>query len=342
MELFAYDLHGALSSKIDTVLVKWGGSNKALPVVYPLLFFRGLHHLAKGGIDVIHIQDGLLSPLGWLLSKLSRKPYTVVIHGLDITYANPIFKAIAPRAVARASKVFCISQAAADEAAKRGVPKEKLIVIPLAVDDKLYGKSSRKELLKRLELDDDAKLLLTVGRLVKRKGVAWFITEVLPGLVKQFPKLVYVVVGEGSNRPEIEAAIADKKLGDHVRLLGRVQDDLYEAAYNGSDVFVMPNIPVANNIEGFGLVVLEAALCELPVVGAETEGIKDAVANGKNGILVPVKDISAFQHYISHFLNNPADAKAFGQHARKFTLDTYRWDSIADKYIEAYQQLIKK
>jgi glycosyltransferase involved in cell wall biosynthesis len=342
MELFAYDLHTALSAKIDTTLVKWGGSNKALPFVYPLLFFKSLHHLAKGGIDIIHIQDGMLSPLGWLLSKLSRKPYTVVIHGLDITFGNPLYQAVVPRAVRRASEVFCISQAAADEAAKRGVPREKLIVIPLAVDDKLYGKATRADLRERLQLAADSQLLLTVGRLVKRKGVAWFIAGVLPELVKQFPNLIYLVVGEGPNRPEIEEAIAKTKLTNHVRLLGRVKDDLYEAAYNGADIFVMPNVPVPNNIEGFGLVVLEAALCELPVVGAETEGIQDAVANGKNGILVPVQDVRAFNHYISHFLSNPADAKAFGKHSRIFTLDNYQWDSIADRYIEVYKSLPSK
>ncbi len=339
MQLFAYELYTALSSRADMQLIKWGGSNKALPLVYPLLFFKGLHHLAKGGIDVIHIQDGLLAPAGWLLSKLSRKPYTVVIHGLDITFANPLFKALAPRAVARASVVFCISQAAADEAAARGVPPEKLLVIPLAVEDKLYGKSSRDDLLQQLQLPHDSRILLTVGRLIKRKGVAWFISAVMPQLVVRYPNLVYLVVGEGSERPIIEEAIAATGLSNHVRLLGRVTDSLYEAAYNGADVFVMPNIPVANNIEGFGLVVLEASLCAVPVVAAATEGIIDAVSNGQNGLLVPVQDAAAFEQTISQFLGDPATAKQFGLRSREFTLAHYQWPVIAERYLEAYKNL---
>jgi len=342
MELFAYDLHTALSNKVDTQLVKWGGSNKALPIVYPLLFFKALHHLAKGGIDVIHIQDGLLAPLGWLLSKLSRKPYTVVIHGLDITFGNPVFQAIAPRMVAKAAVVFCISQAAADEAAARGVARDKLLVIPLAVDDRLYGKATRADLLQSLQLAGDSQLLLTVGRLVKRKGVAWFIANVLPGLVAKHPKLVYLVVGDGAERETIEKTVTETAMGDHVRLLGRVKDQLYEAAYNGADIFVMPNIPVPNNIEGFGLVVLEAALCELPVVAAETEGITDAVSNGDNGTLVPVQDVAAFTAAIDGLLNDPAVAKQFGRQARQFTLAHYQWTSIAERYVEAYKNLPKR
>ncbi|HWB38970.1 MAG TPA: glycosyltransferase family 4 protein [Candidatus Saccharimonadales bacterium] len=342
MEQFAYDLHGAVSQKVETVLVSWGGSNKALPVVYPLLFVKSLLQLMKGGIDVIHIQDGLLAPAGWLLSKLSRKPYTVVIHGLDITFNNPLFKALAPPAVARASKVFCISQAAADEAIKRGVPAEKCEVIPLAVDDKLFGKATRADLIKRLELPENSQLLLTVGRLVKRKGVAWFISNVLPELAKTNPHVVYLVVGDGSERETVEVAINDSKMAGHVRLLGRVTDDLYEMAYNGADVFVMPNIPVDNNIEGFGLVVLEAALCERPVVAANTEGIADAIRDGQNGVMVTPKDSKAFEKEIKHFLDKPAEAKEFGKKARQFTLDHYQWGKIADRYADGYKSLPKR
>jgi len=342
MELFAYDLNKALSAKIKTSLVKWGGSNKALPVVLPLLFFKSLHRLAAGGIDVIHVQDGLLAPMGWLLSKLSRKPYVVVVHGLDLTFGNPLYQMTAPRFVAKANVIFCNSNATAEVAVAHKVPAEKIVVTPLAVDDKIYGKASRADLLRRLQLPENSQILITVGRLVRRKGVAWFVSEVLPGLVQHYPNLVYIVVGEGKQRETIQNAITQSGMTNHVKLLGRVTDDLYEAAYNGADIFVMPNVPVANNIEGFGLVALEAALCELPVVAANTEGIKDAVSNGENGVLVEAKDVNGFQQMISHFLSSPNDAKQFGKQARQFTLAHYQWDKIADRYFDVYKNLQKR
>lgn len=340
MQVFARDLHAALSASVDTKLVKWGGSNLLLPVVLPYLGLQAAWELSKGGIDVIHVQDGLLAPLGYLLAKIYGKPFGIVIHGLDITYANKLYKLIVPWALRRADVVFCISQAAAKEARQRGVRASKIHVIPLAVTDNLYGKSDRAELIKRLQLPADCLLLLTVGRLVKRKGVAWFIDSVLPELVKQYPNLVYLVVGDGDERPNIEASIKHSGLDRHVQLLGRASGRLYEAAYNGVNVFVMPNINVPGDIEGFGLVLLEASICALPVVAADTEGIQDAVQDGKNGVLVPVKDVAAFHKQIDHFLGDPKYAKSFGEQSRRFSLNTYQWPKLAQRYVEQYQRLL--
>ena len=321
MELFAHDLSGALSEKTSITLVKWGGHGrvKAVLLALPYLFVTSFGKLITNKIDVIHAQDGLLAPFAYVLSRLFGKPYVVVIHGLDITYTNPLFRAVVPWAVRRAAVVVCISQAAANAAKESGVPEGKLLVITLAVNDVLYGKSDRNELIKRLELSKDAQLLLTVGRLVKRKGVTWFIDAILPDLLKENPHIVYLVVGEGQERAAIEVAIAERKLEQHVRLLGRVGNDLYEAAYNGADVFVMPNINVPGDMEGFGLVLLEASTCELPVVATETEGIMDAVTDCENGVLVPVGDGKAFGQAVSRFLDSKDYAKRFGKQSRQFT-----------------------
>jgi len=342
MELFAYDLHGALATKIDVKLVKWSGTGrlKAVLVALPTLAIKSTAALIKGDVDVIHAQDGVLAPLGYILSKLFRKPFVVVIHGLDLTYRNPIFRVFVPWCVRRADTVFCISQSAASEAEKHGVAKTKLHVIPLAVTDKIYGKSSRKTLLEQLHLPSETKLLLTVGRLVKRKGVAWFIDAVLPDLVNQYPGIVYLVVGEGPERRSIEIAIRHHKLDKNVRLLGRVTDSLYEAAYNGADVFVMPNITVPGDMEGFGLVLLEASVCALPVVASGTEGIKDAISDGRNGVLVPVGDSAIFTKQIRLFLEDLAYAKKFGEASRHYSLATYQWVKLADQYIDNYEKLL--
>jgi phosphatidylinositol alpha-1,6-mannosyltransferase len=342
MESFAFGLSNALAGKTSVTLVKWGGHGRAKTVLValPYLFCRAFWKLLTGKVDIIHAQDGLLAPLGYILSRLFRKPFVLVIHGLDATYRNPLFRAIAPWTMRRSAAAICISQAAAQAAQEAGVAEEKVHVIPIAVTDALYGKSDRAALLQRLELPGDTKFLLTVGRLVKRKGVAWFIGEVLPGLAKRYPELVYLVIGEGQERANIQAAIEKHDLQRHVRLLGRVTGDLYEAAYNGADVFVMPNINVPGDIEGFGLVLLEASTCVLPVVAADTEGIRDAVEDGKNGMLVPVRDAAAFQREIGRFLDDPALAKRFGAGSRDFTLATYQWDKIAGRYIEQYQRLL--
>lgn len=342
MELFSYELTSALQEITTTTVIKWGGSKKALPIVLPWLWLQGCWQLLKGGVSVIHAQDGVMAPPIWLLARLSRKPYTVVLHGLDITYPNRLFQKVIPWFVRRADMVFCISTATAEEAKARGVPAEKVHIIPLAVNDVLHGTSDRKTLLRLLDLPPDTETLLTVGRLVKRKGVAWFIKNVLPSLVTTHPKLVYLVVGEGGMRTEIEAVIQTSAMQDHVRILGRIHDELYKATYNGADVFVMPNIKVVGDMEGFGLVLLEASLCERPIVAADLEGIADAVVDGKNAVLIKTEDAAAFEREVGRFLDNPKAARAFGSQSRAFTLDHYQWSKIARTYLSYFEAVAKK
>lgn len=342
MELFAYDLSNALASKVKLKLIKWGGSGRiwAVATALPYLYIRSIWALLAGGVDVIHVQDGLLAPLGCVLSKLFNKPFVVVIHGLDITYQKWLYRLVVLPAVRRADKVVCISRAAAEQAILRGVSSSKIQVIPLAVNDKLYGTSNRTNLIKLLKIPTPDNILLTVGRLERRKGVAWFISNVLPDLVALYTDLIYLVVGEGRERQNIEAAIRQKGMEQHVHLLGRVGADLLAAAYNAADVFVMPNIFVPGDMEGFGLVVLEASVCALPVVASDIEGVKDAVADGKNGILVKVGETAAFLDKITRLLDDKSYARQFGEKSRRYTLNNYEWDKLAERYIEEYLLLL--
>jgi phosphatidylinositol alpha-1,6-mannosyltransferase len=162
---------------------------------------------------------------------------------------------------------------------------------------------------------------------------------VMPDLVDRYPNLVYLVAGEGEDRPNIEKLVKQHSLEPNVLLPGRVVDDLRLAAYNGADVFIMPNINVPGDMEGFGLVSLEAALCARPIVAAGIEGIKDALHHDKNGILVPVEDAGAYIKEISRFLDDPQYAAKFGMAAREFTLQNYQWPKVADRYIELYKNL---
>jgi phosphatidylinositol alpha-1,6-mannosyltransferase len=343
MEQFAYELSSALAAKVDLKLVKWGrpGRLAAIFVALPYLAIRSFSVLMRGGVDVIHVHDGVLAPMGYVLSKLFRKPLVVVIHGLDITYRNPLFRLFVPPSVRRANTVVCISRAAASAAEQRRIAKARIQIIPPLISDDLYGQSGRQELLAGLNLPDHSQLLLTVGRLVERKGVAWFIDNVMPGLTADYPDIIYLVGGEGPARPDIEAAIERRGLQKQVRLLGRLSDDLRSAAFNGADVFVMPNINVPGDMEGFGLVLLEASLCELPVVAAATEGILDAVTDGRNGRLVPVHDAAAFQQQIGGFLKDGSAAASFGAASRRFSLDHFERNKLSQRYIDIYQELIE-
>jgi len=345
MEKFSYDLYTALNKKTDLRLIKWGGSNKYLPVVLPYFFVVACAKLLRGGINIVHMQDGLLAPLGFVLSRLFRKPFSIIIHGLDITHKNPLYQAVIPFFVGKADLVFCVSRATAEEVIKRGISASKIQVIPLGITDTGFEPHDvmRKKLHEAYDLPADAPVVLTVGRLVKRKGVAWFVANVMPELVKKVPNMVYLIAGTGDaeNKDRIEQAIADHNLQQNVKMLGRVEDDMMPVLYNGADVFVQPNIVVPGDMEGFGRVLLEASLCELPVVAAGIEGIKDAISNKNNGMLVETEDVAGFVREISAFAGDTAKARSFGVKSREYTLANYGWGTIADRYVARLQSLLK-
>jgi glycosyltransferase involved in cell wall biosynthesis len=343
MERFAFDLAGALKAKQPFRMIVWGGSNRWLPIVLPIFFIRAVWKLLTDrGIDTIHIQDAVQAPIGWLLSRLFRRPYVVIVHGLDITYDKFGYQKLIPPFVRRASAVIAISAAAEQEALKRGVKKARISTIPLGIHDD-FGNNARPErnaVSEAIGVDVSNKIiLLTTGRLVKRKGVRWFIANGLPGIVAKYSDVLYVVVGEGGEREAIETAVAEHGMNDHVKLMGRVSDEVRTLLYRSSDIFVMPNIVVPNDIEGFGIVVQEAASAGLPVVASDLQGIKDALTNGKNGILVQPEDKTAFETEIITLIENPAKRREFGAGARAYTLREYGWDRIADEYVKVYEKL---
>lgn len=343
MENAAYELYTALAKTNDVTLIKWGGANKFLPIVYPWLFMQALIAGLQKRHDVLYMQDGVMAPMGWLLKLCLRRPTVLTIHGKEVTYNNPVYKAIVPHFVKAQTLLVAVSNDTRDavRAAIRGTDPR---VIFNGVSNKFYNPNRhdaqyaavasavgmQPEELKKY------KILHTNGRFVRRKGVLWFIDEVLPKLVAERP-ILYVVSGDGKDRELIEAAIADRGLSENVRLLGRVPNDLLYALYNVADVFVMPNIPVPNDMEGFGLVAEEAASCGTLVIASNLEGIPDAINDGKNGILVPPMDVEAYCMTILHELAHPTLTP---EAIREYTMAHYAWSEVARQYEQAMHQLI--
>jgi phosphatidylinositol alpha-1,6-mannosyltransferase len=186
------------------------------------------------------------------------------------------------------------------------------------------------------------KVLLTVGRLIERKGVVHFLTEVMPKLLAARQDFCYLIIGEGPQRELIETRITSLHLEDHVSLLGRVDDETLRAAYHLADLFVMPNIPVQNDIEGFGLVALEAAAAGRYAVASRLDGIPEAIVSGQNGTLLDPLDSEAFAQTILELLEDDERREALGAQAREFVRRRYSWDIIARRYLRVFLEVVNK
>jgi glycosyltransferase involved in cell wall biosynthesis len=326
MEKVSFDLSNELSKKVPTKIIAWGGSQKWLPWFITKAFFQSVYYIPRYKITNVHLGDGLLAPLGLLLKFITGVKTTVTVHGLDITFKNKIYQAVIPPALGRLNKVICVSEATQKECIKRGIPKSKTTIIPWGVyPNEFKVIATREDLEKLVGMDlKDKKVLITVGRLVKRKGVAWFVKNVMPILGQNY---IYLVVGTGPELDDIKEEISANDLEKRVKLLGKVSDNNLKILYNTADVFVMPNIPIKGDIEGFGIVAVEASSAGLPIVAAELEGIKDAVLPKRTGLFFEPNDSYSS---VNAILNVPKDRKFITEN----TSNNFTWDKVTNKYLK--------
>lgn len=280
--------------------------------------------------DVVHIGDPVLSLAGWLIAKLLRKPVAVTVHGLDVSYANPLYKLYSQLFFRHFAAYIAISNYAKQQLEKWHVSGQVIVISP-GIHDRLYQTPGvQHQVLNRLTL-------FTVGRLVKRKGHAWFVEHVLPHL----PNVEYIIAGMGPEDMNIIQAAENAKVAERVKLLGRVDDEKLRELYNTTDAFIQPSIKVEGDAEGFGLVMLEAALCEQPVFAANVDGIPDAIHQDKNGYLLPSGDAGAWIRALQDFLAHREKYQQQAKLARQYSIDNFGWEKVGKRYAVTLTGLAK-
>jgi len=341
LERVAFYLYSYLKKDVDIILLKWSGSRKLLFLILPYFLIKAFWILFIRRINVIYLNEGFLSILGIIL-KIFRIPIVVTIHGLDITYKNKLYQLIIPKCVSIIDRVVCISHATKEECKKRRIDEHKIYIIPDGFKDEFYIDGNRErlkeDLIKKYGVNiGNKKILFSVCRLIERKGIHWFVDKVIPLIADDYRDFIYVVVGDGHMRRHIENIIHKRNLYDRVMLLGKVDDGLLALLYNISDIFVMPNIPVQGDIEGFGVVALEAASCKIPVIASNLEGIKDALLDGDIGILVSPLNSEGFRKEILHLLSDDNFRKELGEKARMLVLNHFEWSEITNRYLTVFK-----
>jgi glycosyltransferase involved in cell wall biosynthesis len=327
-----YDLFTSLAAMAEVKIIANRRGKKSLPFFLPLALLRSLIYLPR--YDAILLGDGMMSIIGWFMKLLSNKKVVCVVHGLDVTFPNHIYQRLWVGCfMPRIDLFVAVSEETRRECIKRGLSAEKIEVVPNGVNLRSFCCDTDKSSLIALlgKSNENKKIILTVGRLVRRKGVAWFIASVMPKLPEE---VIYLVVGEGEDRPAIERAIKENELNDRVFLLGHADEEQKKKLYAIADLYIQPNIQVAGDIEGFGLVVLEAAASCTWVVAARIEGLLEAVVDGKNGVLVETENDEEFVREINKYLMDSALRNNLGKNARIFVGERFEWQRIAERYFD--------
>ena len=335
MEQLSYDLTTEIGKLTKTHVIANRYGKKHLPVFFITATIQGL--LEARNYDVVHIGDPVLGGIGWLIKKITKKPVTIEVHGLDILYQSIFYQWYLKMFFSGADLYICISNYVANLVNEK-FPGNKTFTATPGIKDVFYAPTFTRDDLEKFLGGQIAnkKVLLTVGRLVKRKGVEWFVTNVLPILPDN---IIYVVVGNGPEKDNINQAIYTTKQQGDVIFLHNVPTEKVKLLYNTADLFIMPNIKVENDAEGFGLVAVEAGSCGLPVISVNLEGITDAIANNQNGVLVESENANAFANKINSLLQNQNERQELGNKAREFTIQNFAWPKIAQQYIDRFSEI---
>lgn len=184
------------------------------------------------------------------------------------------------------------------------------------------------------------KILMTIGALIGRKGHD-MVLRALAQIVSEEPRALYLIIGEGNRRKPLEALVDELHLQNHVEFCGeRAGDDLV-ALLRVADIYVHTPKYAHGKFEGFGIVYLEAGACGKPVIATDAGGVRDAIVDGKTGIIVPSGDIPGIARAMQELLRDPEKARRLGTQGHTYAKE-HDWPIIAGKYIDLYHHLQQK
>ena len=269
-----------------------------------------------------------------LLGQWFMVPATITLRGTEVPLAQiPARCKLMLKAIQSAAQVFSVSESLKNHVVSLGANPEKIKVVGNGVDAAKFFPVDKADARRSLNLDDSAKVLISVGGLVTRKGFHRVI-EVLPALIKKYPSLVYLIVGgsspEGDIREALEQQVNSLGLNDHVRFLGPIESTALKTPLSAADVFVL-----ATANEGWANVFLEAMACGLPVVTTDVGGNREVVCDQSLGAIVSFGDRQQLANAIDSALNKVWDRKKIMDHA-----SANSWDSRVAVLMAEFEKLV--
>ena len=374
MEKQSYELIKGLEQyyKVYKIVYVEGDGNK-------LLWFANLRSKVRGvlsshpNIQLIHLNDGLMAAAcTWLINEVNI-PVVATYHGLDVTFPLVKFqKSIIPK-MTKLTGGIAVSEATKAECIARGFDANKMQTVANGVDHDLahivHDPNILVELSDQLGADiSNKRVIVTMGRAVKRKGFSWFLENVVPSLndntvflmigpfereasvretlMKLVPRkwktLLQLLLGSPSDQQAVRDLLSKEHVKGKAYHLGKLPFQKLMQVVSKADLFVMPNIKVNGDAEGFGLVALEASLRGTPVLASGIEGITEAIIDDGNGILLESKNSKQWISTINRLLTDEVKLSQLSVKTKKFTLANYSWNKMVKGYAEVFETYIKE
>lgn len=273
----------------------------------------------------------------WMAAAVARRhdlPWVAVGHGSEFVGQAMPARFLTAQSIARATAVVAVSRYTADLVGQAARPA-RLEIIPNGADgDRFHPRTVDRDRFGGL-LAGNRRVLLTVGHVSERKAQD-IVVRALPQIIAQYPDVVYVMVGLPSRQAELEQLAEALGVGEHVVFAGVLPDDQLIDYYNLADLFVLVSRATGADVEGYGIVVKEAALCGTPAVVSQGCGLTEAIEEGVTGLSVPPEDPAATAAAVNLLLGDDARRHAMGRAAR----EQARQDTWAARAV-AYDALLQ-
>jgi len=290
--------------------------------------------------DLVHAH--WIVPNGFVVAGASLAiPFAIGLHGSDVFLAERQgVRSLVAASLRRARLLTGCSPELVDRVCRLGFDQSRAHVIPYGVDTEQFRPDGGRRGIwrERLQIGESDLVVLTIGRMVSKKGFP-FLLDAIPTLLERFPTAHFVFGGEGDRLEEFRQRVA--AWAGRVHFPGVVLRDTLPDLYRTADLFVLPAVHDAKgNVDGLPNVILEAMASGLPVVASGISGIPLAVTDGVEGQLVPEKDSAALGQALNRLMTNQELRLKQGETGRRKAERELTWTAVAARYRQAYQEAV--
>jgi phosphatidylinositol alpha-1,6-mannosyltransferase len=265
------------------------------------------------------------------IKRLTGTPYVCYVHGEDVNTArNSREQALLVRSVLKHADWCIVNSRSTAELLLHdwSCPPERIRILHPGVDTTRFTPAPRCNELRRRLGWEDRPTVLSVGRLQRRKGHDMLI-RALPDIVREVPDVLYVIIGDGDEREYLGNLTQELGVTGHVQFRGETSDQELVQCYQQCDLFALPNREIDRDIEGFGMVLLEAQACGKPVIAGDSGGTAETMVVGETGLIIDCRGPQPLAETIAALLAATARREEMGRAAREWVQQQFDWEMLA-------------